>query len=68
MKIIKTILERLKICWLVLTSHTYYTFFVTKPNDKNINGTPKGCYIENPSEFVTNVIINFLNKNKQLNI
>lgn len=47
MKLIKSIIERLKICWLVLTSHTYYTFFVTKPNSKNIKGKPIGCYIEN---------------------
>lgn len=46
MKLFKSILERLKICWLVLTSHTYYMFFITKPDDDNINGRSKGCYIE----------------------
>lgn len=55
------ILERLKICWLVLTSHTFYTFFVSKPDKDNIHGKSKGCYIENPTKFVTEVIINYLN-------
>lgn len=66
MKIIISIAERLKICWLVLTSHTYYTFFVTKPDDDNINGKSKGCYIENPSKFATEVIIDYLKKDKDL--
>lgn len=66
MKSIISIVERLKICWLVLTSHTYYTFFVTNPDDDNINGKPKCCYIENPSKFVTEVIIEFLKKEKDL--
>lgn len=64
MKLIKSIIERLKICWLVLTSHTYYTFFVTKPNSKNIKGKPIGCCIENSSNFITKVIINYLKNNK----
>lgn len=68
MKLIESILERLKICWLVLTSHTYYVFFISKPNDKNINGKSKGCYIENPSKFTTEVIIEFLKKEKELHL
>lgn len=66
MKLFKSTLERLKICWLVLTSHTYYTFFVSKPDDDNINGRSKGCYIENPSKFATEVIIEFLKEEKVL--
>lgn len=66
MKTIISIAERLKICWLVLTSHTYYTFFASKPNDENINGKSKGCYIENPSKFTTEVIIDYLKKDKDL--
>lgn len=66
MKLFKSILERLKICWLVLTSHTYYTFFISKSNDENINGRSKGGYIENPSKFATEVIIDYLKKDKDL--
>lgn len=60
MKRIKNIAERLKICWLVMTSHTYYTFFVTKSDDENINGKVRGCYVENPTKFTTSVIIDYL--------
>ena len=66
MKTIISIVERLKICWLVLTSHTYYTFFITKSDDDNINGRPKGCYIENPSKIATEVIIDYLKEDKDL--
>lgn len=68
MKTIISIAERLKICWLVLTSHTYYTFFISKPNDENINGESKGCYIENPSKFATEVIMEFLKEEKDLHL
>lgn len=68
MKLFKSILERLKICWLVLTSHTYYTFFISKPSNKNINGKSKGCYIENYSKFATEAIIEFLKEEKDLHL
>lgn len=57
---LKDFLERLKVCWLVLTSHTYYTFFVSKPNEHDVIGKSKGCYITHPSSKVTDIIINFL--------
>lgn len=68
MKYINSIFERLKICWLILTTHTYYVFFVSKPNDENINGRPVGCYIENPSKFVADTIISYLENDKESNI
>lgn len=59
---IQAIRERLKVCWMVLTSHTYYTFFVDKPTESDVHGNVRGCFIENPNHFITKTIIYFLQK------
>lgn len=52
------IIERLYVCWLVLTSHTYYTFFVSK------KPKVKGAFIENPSKIADEAIIEYLKSDK----
>lgn len=58
--IMKSLLERLHVCWLVLTSHSYYTFFVSKKT-KVI-----GAYIENPTERTDKAIITYLKSDMYL--
>lgn len=51
----KEIIERIKICYYILTSHTYYVFCIDK------NNKDKGCFIENYNKCIDKAIINFLN-------
>lgn len=50
----KSILERLHVCYLVLTSHSYYTFFLSK------NKKVRGSFIENPGIDIDNAIAYYL--------
>ena len=50
-------LERLKICWYVLTRHTYAVFFCSKDMKK------LGCYVNNDFEVFNKTIIDFVEEN-----
>lgn len=47
-------LERLKICWYVLTRHTYAVFFCSK----NLNH--QECYTKNTFDVFDHAIIEFI--------
>lgn len=51
----RVLIEKIKACYYILTSHTYYVFTLTK------EPRPKKVFIENPTLFVDSVIIDFLN-------
>lgn len=51
----RVLIEKIKACYYILTSHTYYVFTLTK------EPRPKKVYIENPTSFIDSVIIDFLN-------
>lgn len=51
----RVLIEKLKACYYILTSHTYYVFTLTK------EPKPRKVYIENPTSFIDGVIIDFLN-------
>lgn len=47
-------LERLKICWYVLTRHTYAVFFCSK------NWKHQECYAKNTFDFFDEAIVEFI--------
>ena len=51
----RVLIEKLKACYCILTSHTYYVFTLTK------EPRPRKVYIENPTKFIDGVIIDYLN-------
>lgn len=51
----RVLIEKLKACYYILTSHTYYVFTLTK------EPRPRKTYIENPTSFIDGVIVDFLN-------
>lgn len=51
----KGIIERIKICYYILTSHTYYVFCMDK------NNKCKRCFIENSNDYIDKAIIKYLN-------
>lgn len=51
----RIIIEKLKACYYILTSHTYYVFCLNK------KPKPRIAYIENPTSFIDSVIVDFLN-------
>lgn len=50
----RTLIEKLKACYYILISHTYYIFCLTKePKTKKV-------YIENPTKLIDKVIVEYL--------
>jgi hypothetical protein len=47
-------LERLKICWYVLTRHTYAVFFCSK------DWKHQECYAKNTFDFFDEAIVEFI--------
>lgn len=50
----RVLIEKLKACYYILTSHTYYVFCLTKePKTRKV-------YIENPTKFIDEVVVEYL--------
>ena len=50
-------LERLIICWHILTKHTYAVFYCTKDMER------QGCYAKNTFDVFNKAIVEFVSNN-----